>query len=211
MTRSDWLLRLFPRNWRARYGAEFAALLETSFLTPRNILGIVRLAAGEWLLRTMPGRVLLGLTVSSVALWCAMMISAAIPVAPVITFEGGRQLVAPPGFRLLGQMFGVVVFASIFRFVIRTFGVVRSPAPMSARGLSVWLLALFFSSVFAQWVDLIGWHGPRLEPTWPFSIWGHQAVYTTIALINLLAADRHSRLESANTRTAKASRPLGLS
>lgn len=210
MTRFAWLLRLFPRNWRARYGIEFAALLETSPLTPRSILGIVRLAAGEWILRTAPGRVIIGLALPAAALWCAMALSAAIPVSPLLSLEGGRQLVAPPGFRLLGLMFPVVVLASIFRFVMRTFGFVRSPTPMSARGLSVWLLALFVSSVFAQWGDVIAWHGPRLEPTWPFSIWGHQAVYTTIALINLLAADRLARLESANTRTVTASRPLGL-
>jgi len=37
-----WLARLYPRAWRRRYGAEFAALLEQQPLTPGLVLDVVR-------------------------------------------------------------------------------------------------------------------------------------------------------------------------
>src|SRR6185437_2256850 len=37
-----WLLRLYPRAWRQRYGPEFTALLEQQPLTPRSVLDVVR-------------------------------------------------------------------------------------------------------------------------------------------------------------------------
>ncbi len=38
----SWLLRLYPRAWRRRYGEEFAALLEQQRLTPRLVLDVLR-------------------------------------------------------------------------------------------------------------------------------------------------------------------------
>jgi hypothetical protein len=50
-----WLLRLYPRAWRQRYGAEFAALLEQQPLTPLAVVDVVRGAldarAMAWRLR----------------------------------------------------------------------------------------------------------------------------------------------------------------
>jgi ribosomal protein L37AE/L43A len=37
-----WWARLYPRAWRRRYGAEFAAILEQQPLTPGSLLDIVR-------------------------------------------------------------------------------------------------------------------------------------------------------------------------
>jgi hypothetical protein len=37
-----WLVRLYPRAWRQRYGPEFTALLEQQPLTPRSVLDVVR-------------------------------------------------------------------------------------------------------------------------------------------------------------------------
>lgn len=39
-----WLIRLYPRRWRERYGEEFAALLQARPARPRDILDIVRSA-----------------------------------------------------------------------------------------------------------------------------------------------------------------------
>jgi hypothetical protein len=41
------LLLLYPRTWRRRYGAEFAALLAHRRLTPHDILDVVRAALDE--------------------------------------------------------------------------------------------------------------------------------------------------------------------
>ena len=38
----DWLARLYPRAWRRRYGAEFAALLEQQSFTPGLVLDVAR-------------------------------------------------------------------------------------------------------------------------------------------------------------------------
>lgn len=42
-----WLARLYPRQWRARYGAEFDALLEDMNLTWRDVFGVALAALGE--------------------------------------------------------------------------------------------------------------------------------------------------------------------
>jgi ribosomal protein L37AE/L43A len=38
----QWLVRLYPGDWRRRYGAEFIALLERQPITPRSLLDVVR-------------------------------------------------------------------------------------------------------------------------------------------------------------------------
>jgi len=40
MSVRTWLVRLYPRPWRARYGAEFEALLEESLGTPLDVLDV---------------------------------------------------------------------------------------------------------------------------------------------------------------------------
>jgi len=42
------LLRLYPRQWRERYGEEFLALVEGEGVRPRLILDVARAAVGEW-------------------------------------------------------------------------------------------------------------------------------------------------------------------
>jgi hypothetical protein len=37
-----WLVRIYPREWRRRYGDEFASLLEQQPLTPGPLLDVVR-------------------------------------------------------------------------------------------------------------------------------------------------------------------------
>jgi len=44
-----WLLRLYPRAWRARYGDEFLALLEESGVSTRDLVNILRSVALAWL------------------------------------------------------------------------------------------------------------------------------------------------------------------
>jgi hypothetical protein len=41
------LVSLYPASWRARYGDEFAALLEQTPLTPPVVLDVLRTAWGE--------------------------------------------------------------------------------------------------------------------------------------------------------------------
>jgi hypothetical protein len=42
-----WIARLYPREWRARYGQEFDALLEDMNLTWRDVFGVALSALGE--------------------------------------------------------------------------------------------------------------------------------------------------------------------
>jgi hypothetical protein len=42
-----WLVRLYPRDWRARYGKEFEALLEDGSDDFRTIVNVLRSALGE--------------------------------------------------------------------------------------------------------------------------------------------------------------------
>lgn len=37
-----WLVRLYPRAWRRRYGAEFQALLEQQALSPEGVVDVLR-------------------------------------------------------------------------------------------------------------------------------------------------------------------------
>ncbi|MGZ3297572.1 MAG: hypothetical protein ACXU8O_01040 [Asticcacaulis sp.] len=46
--RHHWLIRLFPRSWRERYGEEFLALLEVEGLTLAVLADTVKTAAMQW-------------------------------------------------------------------------------------------------------------------------------------------------------------------
>lgn len=43
-----WLIRLYPRAWRERYGEEFEALLEDCLLSPREVLDVIIGALDAW-------------------------------------------------------------------------------------------------------------------------------------------------------------------
>lgn len=47
-----WLARLYPWEWRARYGEELDALLADEMIGPRQIVDVVRGAIGERLLNS---------------------------------------------------------------------------------------------------------------------------------------------------------------
>ena len=50
---AHWLARLYPRQWRARYGEEFDALLEDADLTWRDIFGVL-MSALEMRMKSTP-------------------------------------------------------------------------------------------------------------------------------------------------------------
>ena len=111
------LLRLFPRFWRERYGDEFLALLESTHLTRRHVIDVVRAAAGEWLVRTLSGRVLIALGLSTAATACALALQALVTTPPTITHDGGGTLIAPPWPVTLGFARGLLIFAGVGRWV----------------------------------------------------------------------------------------------
>ncbi|HYM84052.1 MAG TPA: hypothetical protein VEY67_07880 [Candidatus Dormibacteraeota bacterium] len=43
--RASWLVAMYPRRWRDRYGAEFSALLESQPVTPSLVVDVLRGAA----------------------------------------------------------------------------------------------------------------------------------------------------------------------
>lgn len=46
--KARWLLRLYPRAWRERYGDEFLALLEARPMGPRVVGDVLKAVTGEW-------------------------------------------------------------------------------------------------------------------------------------------------------------------
>ena len=60
------LLRLYPRQWRRRYGDEFVAMLDGTAIDRHVVRDVVRAAAGEWIFETLTGRILLGVFVTAI-------------------------------------------------------------------------------------------------------------------------------------------------
>ena len=146
------LLRLYPRQWRRRYGAEFLALLKSSDLNRWLVLDVVRAAAREWLARTLTGRLILGPSIAFAATLCALGLRATVTTDPVFSYVDGRTLVAPPWPVALGFGFVMVTLAASLRAMV---GVVRPDVRVGSRELALWTAALFVTSIGAQWGEMV--------------------------------------------------------
>lgn len=205
------LLRLFPRFWRERYGDEFLALLESTHLTRRHVIDVVRAAAGEWLVRTLSGRVLIALGLSTAATACALALQALVTTPPTITHDGGGTLIAPPWPVTLGFARGLLIFAGVGRWVSAWF----AGAPrVGSREFRVWLLALFLAATGSQWGTLVARDGTGIARDSLFEIWSGEALMMFTCLIQLLMAGDHVYDPRLRPRppgsTAPQARPLGL-
>src|SRR6185295_19245027 len=81
------LIRLFPPIWRSRYGAEFEALLESTPLSTRVLVDVLRRAASEWVWRTQIGRVIFNAVLASIATPLASAMAALVPVGSLGPFR----------------------------------------------------------------------------------------------------------------------------
>jgi hypothetical protein len=191
------LVRLFPRTWRARYGAEFQVLLESSPLTRRDSVDVLRRAADEWLARTMIGRIIVG---TSLAVAGTVLAAGLAAVSPLELQQWSWPMV-------LALAFGMVEIGMACRFLWCALMRERIPA----REQRNWMFALFLTSVAAQWgarvvVPESGYasQAPMLFAMWCVFV---QSSMQTLAMSRILPRG----YEASRLRTRPSARPLGLS
>ena len=189
------LVRLFPRTWRLRYGSEFGALLEARDLTRKDVLDIVRHAASEWVANTITGRMVLGLMLSSVATLVAgiLAVVAAPDLAQSLPFSA---------------FWGFVSAAMGIRFAWCVYFGTRA----GAREQIFWITAMFLSSAFAQWGQIVGFRDSSAAPPAVSVVWAFGALFMITNCMNTLAMSRIFPRGQAPVRLRRRppARPLGL-
>lgn len=188
------LVRLFPRTWRARYGAEFEALLESSHLTRREVVDVLRRAAAEWITHTNIGRAALGSGLGLLATVLATMLAALTP----------RRLGDwPMG---LSIAFGLAEFGMSCRFLWCALTGTR----VRVSEQKAWIATLFVSSTAAQWGALAAlWKPP---PSSLSIMWMTLTVLMIVSCTNALAMSRIGPrgFPPVQLRKLPPARPLGL-
>jgi hypothetical protein len=149
------------------------ALLDSTPLTRAVVMDVVTAAAREWLTRTRVGRLILGPAVAAAASICAGALAA---VSAEWTSVSSLSLF------MLSQFATLIIGSTLI--VLKT----RRDRRYEWLGLSWQVIALFLSSVWANWMLLeSGVSGDRDR----FAIW-HQSGFfdVTLMLILLLNVDR---------------------
>lgn len=189
------LVRLFSRTWRLRYGAEFCALLEATDLTHKDVLDIVRHAAVEWVTNTITGRMILGLILSSVATLAAFGLT---------TFAHPEIAQGLP----LSAFWGFVSAAMGLRFAWCVYFGRRT----GAREQSLWIAAMFLTSAFGQWGQIVGFRDSSVPPPAVPVIWGFATLFMVANCMNTFAMSRVFPRGQAQVQLRKRPplRPLGL-
>jgi len=175
---SRWLLRLYPRSWRARYCDEFTALIESSPLTPRVMLDV---AAGAIVQRwraafefsgppTTLRSLIEPIAAPIAAAWLMTMVAsfaaewlAGFPVTARIREVNGVTMVSPPWpsfFLLVGPLMQFVVLVRCFGAIVP----LVQMRPLLGRELRRWYLALFVTSVCWLYGDRLVNVGTGLPP-----------------------------------------------
>jgi len=187
------LVRLFPRTWRARYGAEFEALLESSPLTRRTVTDVLRRAAAEWIANTVIGRLILGTGLA--ALGTAL--------AAALAEISAHELHGPTWPLVMSLAFGLTEIAMACRFLWCAINRTRTLAPEQ----TAWIVALFVTSVAAKWAARMMFPAAESHPS-DTAIWGMliQSCMVTLSMSRILPR-AHAAVQR---RTRPSNRPLGL-
>jgi hypothetical protein len=188
------LVRVFPRTWRARYGLEFEALLESSHLTRREVADVLRRAAAEWIAHTNIGRAALGAGLALLATGLAKVLAAA---TPATLYEW------PIG---LSFLFGLVELGMSCRFLWCALTGTR----VRVSEQKAWIATLFVSSTAAQWGAQVALWRP--EPSSLWTMWMTLTVLMIVSCTNALAMSRMGprRIPPVQLRKLPPARPLGL-
>lgn len=191
------LVRLFPRTWRARYGAEFEALLDATDLTRQDVLDILRHAAVEWIAHSVIGRVVLGVALASVATVVALGLVAISPSTAIGSWPIG-----------LSALFGFLLAATSIRFLV----CLASRKRASGREQAVWIAALFVTCAAGQWGQMVGWRESSVAGPSVLSIWSVATLLMTSICMNTLGWSRVLPRGQAPVRLRQRppARPLGL-
>ena len=187
------LVRLFPRTWRARYGAEFEALLESSTLTRRNVTDVLRRAAAEWLANTVIGRLILGTGLAAIG----TALAAGLAMISPRELQDQNWLIVTP------IAFGLTEVAMGCRFLWCALTRTRTLAPEQ----TAWIAAVFLTSIAAKWGARVMFPGVESlsidTATWGILI---QNCMVTLAMSRILPRGR----AVVQLRQRASARPLGL-
>ena len=190
------LVRLFPRNWRARYGAEFEALLESTRLTPPAVADVVRQAAVERVVHTVVGRLVAGVVLASIATEISIALAAVTPGA----VRGMGWVIAT------FLPFGLVETGVGCRFL--WCALARTRVDLREQGR--WIAALFITSIAGQWgafVESAGQAAPSVMLIWA-TLTGSMIQNSVIFLAMSRILPRGQEVMPLRKRPSE--RPLGL-
>jgi hypothetical protein len=207
------LLRLYPRQWRRRYGDEFLAMMEGATIDGHVVRDVIRAAAGEWIFETLTGRILLGVLVTAIASVAARYLLGEIPSPPdVELLPDGHKLISPPWPVSLGVVFAFLQLLFLLRSTVGFFP--TRLTRMSRRELVLWIVALGLASVGSQWGELLLWDGTGIAADSAFEIWQKSALQlaTTLMMNSMFASMFNPRYEPRLPQrpAGPALRPLGL-
>jgi hypothetical protein len=163
------LLRLYPARWRARYGAEMLALLESTPSSPGRTRDIIRAAAWEWIRWTPVGRVLFAAIGALVSTTLAQLISLVAPIDRPLSLESAWLWVLGG---LLPHLVAVVLLVDAARIGKR----------LQRFGFRMQLSVLAVSATLATWMGAGHSHIP--------SPWLSNAAYYLFYLILLFNMER---------------------
>jgi hypothetical protein len=134
------LLRLYPGRWRARYGEEMTALLETSPVGWHDRLDLVRGAIDAWLHPPTPSRTPALAALVGGGLWT--MVSAGVLFGPTPPDWPGYLLEVLPTATVAVAFLSVAVLGCALRSSDAGVGVFRLTAAIAVVGYATWLVAL---------------------------------------------------------------------
>ena len=191
------LVHLFPRTWRARYGAEFEAMLEATELQRDDVRNIVRHAAGEWIAHTVIGRFVLGVALASVATLIALGLVAISPRGSI-----GSWPIE------LSALFGFLLAATSIRFLV----CLATRTRASGREQALWIATLFVTCAAGQWGQMVGWRESSVAGPSVLSIWSVATLLMTSTCLNTFGWSRILPRGQApvQLRQRPPARPLGL-
>ena len=207
------LLRLYPRQWRRRYGDEFLAVVENTTIDGRVIRDVLRAAAGEWIFETLTGRIVLALIVTTIASAIAQWLRASIPTsAGIELLADGTRLVSPAWPVSFGVVAATLQLMFYLRSIVAFFP--RRLTRMTRPELVLWMVLFGIASAASQWGDLVLWDATGVTPDSPFEIWRRHALQLSSALMMncLFAAMFNPRYEPRMPPRpgSPPARPLGL-
>jgi hypothetical protein len=204
------LLRLYPRQWRKRYGDEFLAVVESSPIDRPVIRDVLRAAAGEWIFETLTGRALIALVITSVASVLAQYLQSTVPVQPLIEVLGdGGRAVSPPWPTALGVWASGLQLVFIARSILGFFPWSR----IHRWELLGWIALFFAASIGSQWGSFVAWYGTGIAPDSVLKVWSFHALMTYTALsTNYIATIFNPRFVPPKPQRSLGppARPLGL-
>jgi hypothetical protein len=169
------LLRLYPRQWRQRYGDEFLALLEARPVSRTVVVDIIRAAAWEWIRWTRTGRLALAAGIAVPLAWLEGRLIQRWP-APIGAFWDFR----PPTWTHFWMEMAVLSSPWLLGLVLLILA--RPPAAGGRRiAFPVQVLVLIFGAIAEQWLLVIPVRDPDLSKTL-LSHWSGSTLYIALFL-----------------------------